>query len=220
MERMVRIRLADQGSTLANMDLPLVDIHVYLDTNVLIDYWAAMNDQWDPADDLTHTSNVQRINAARLLFYGYTGRTPPGSSAPWYLVTSTKAREEMARRPGPDIISVLLQEVDLTSDAPDLVTVAEAADRLMTVTAITDRDDAIHLAEVQLRPWIRYIVTSDKKFRNRSTSADIDHLKMISVECAIELLAIAPGEKPPIAIRDRPWPEWLIPVETSPDVVE
>ena len=98
---------------------PKIDIHVYLDSNVIIDFAAGLAERWDPVDDMTHKSNVQRINAVRLVFYGYRGRTPPGEDAPWYLVTSTRARMELDRKIDQgDLITALFSEVDETPDSP------------------------------------------------------------------------------------------------------
>jgi hypothetical protein len=190
-------------------ELP-VDHHIYLDANVIIDFWAAVNEHWDPGDDLAHPSNQQRIAAARLVFYGYRNRTPPGSPTPWYLVTSSKAREEIASRSLPDLITGFVAEIDLTSDAPDPATVTARATHIAEVTGI-EHSDAIHLAQALLRPWVRYVVTNNVALRNLALGPDFTHPAVISVFEAVKLLGITPGETPPVSMIGRPWRPWLIP---------
>jgi hypothetical protein len=195
------------------MQEPPPDDHVYLDSNVIIDYCAAMNERWEPADDLSHKSNQQRVAAARLVFYGYRGRISPGSQVPWRLVTSSKARQEISRR-GVDLVTGFIPEIDLTRDAPDRATVEGAVELIMSVTGITDPDDAEHLAQASLRPWVRYVVTSDATFLRRSSG--FNHpVELLSVFEAVELLQIGPGELPPMGLKDRPLPCWLVPDSTS-----
>jgi predicted nucleic acid-binding protein len=187
-----------------------VDQHVYLDANVIIDYWAAMNEQWDPVGDMANESNQQRIAAARLVFYGYRSRTPPGSPVPWYLVTSTKAREDIGRRPGPDLITGFVAEIDLGGDAPDPAKVTARAAEIVKIAGI-GVDNAVHLAQADLRPWVRYIVTNDETFRNLASKLDIAQLRLVSVFEAVELLHIGRRETPPVSMIGRPWRPWLIP---------
>jgi hypothetical protein len=189
---------------------PPVDHLVYLDTNVISDYWAAMNEQWDPVEDMAHQSNQQRIAAARLVFYGYGGRTPPGSPAPWYLVTSSKTRQEIARRPGLDVLTSLVAEIDLMSDAPEPARVTATAAQIAEITGLK-QSDATDLAHAFLRQRVRYVVTSDETLRKRGLKLDIAHLRLLSVFEAVELLGITPRETPPVSMIGRPWRPWLIP---------
>jgi hypothetical protein len=186
------------------------DVHVYLDSNVVIDCWKAMTETWEPGG-LDHQTNVQRICAARLVFYGYRERIPPGFARPWFLVTSSKAREEVARRPHGDLVTGFLMEIDGASDAPAMNVVEAKAKQLKELTRITDDDDATHLAQACLRPWVKYFVSSDGPFRKRAKRADLGELTIVSVVEAVDLLAIKPNERPPISLINRPLPAWLIP---------
>jgi hypothetical protein len=194
----------------ADVPEPPADHHVYLTTDVIIDYWAAMDEHWDPADDMAHRSNQRRIAAARLVFYGYRGRTPPGSPAPWYLVTSSKTRKEIASRSGSDLITGFIAEVDLASDASDATSVVAKATQIAEIAGVTD-SDALDLAYALLRPWVRYVVTNDDAFRALALKLDIAPLRLISVFEAVEMLSIRPRETPPVSMIGRPWRPWLIP---------
>jgi hypothetical protein len=189
---------------------PEPDVHVYLDSNVVIDYWKAMTETWEPGG-MDHKTNVQRVCAARLVFYGYRERIPPGFAQPWYLVTSSKAREEVARKPDGDLVTGFLTEIDGASDAPAMHVVEATGKQLMELTGITDDDDATHLAQACLRPWVKYFVSSDGPFRKRAKRTDLGALEVVSVFEAVDLLAIGPNEKPPISLINRPLPAWLIP---------
>lgn len=187
---------------------PPADIHVYLDSNVVRDFWEGLNEEWSPDDDMTHPSNRQRIDAVRLVFYGYRGRTPPGSPAPWYLVVSTTVRMELERRTAsPDLVSALFAEVNLAADAPSNEALGDASRRLGQLAGITDPEDATHLAHAALRPWVKYLVTSDRQFARRAARLDLHQLQVISLAEAVKLLNISAGERPPMG----PCPEWVIP---------
>ena len=152
---------------------PKPDVHAYLDSNVVRDFGQGLNEEWDPVDDIAHASNQQRINAVRLVFYGYRGRIPPGYDVPWTLVVSTTVRRELERKIGsPDLVTTLFSEVDMTSDAPSNDVLQSAASRLAGLTGITDMDYATHLAHAALRPWVRYLITSDRTFRSRAARVD------------------------------------------------
>ncbi len=189
---------------------PEPDVHVYLDSNVVIDYWKAMSETWEPGG-MDHETNRQRVCAARLVFYGYRGRVPPDFAQPWYLVTSSKARDEVAKSLSGDLVTGFLMQIDGASDAPAANVVDAKAKRLMELTGITDVDDATHLAQACLRPCVRYFVTSDKQLRVRAKKADLGGLVVLTVVDAVALLKIEPNEKPPICLSDRPLPAWLIP---------
>jgi len=163
---------------------------VYLDSNVLIDLRESW-DGWVPPPQPTR-SDLQRIAATRLRLYGYAARCPH-----WYLVTSGWARREITIKDPWDWTLGTFFDVDQAADAPDPAVLAREVSRLEQVGL--RGKDAAHLARVNLRPWIPYLVTSDDQFRKKAKGLAAAHLTLVSAIEAADFLKIQPGEQPPLS---------------------
>jgi predicted nucleic acid-binding protein len=185
----------------------------YLDANVLLDMAESLSGRWHPPPGALDNTDRQYMAAARVWFYGY----EPRSS--WFLTTSRLGRTEAIERAGWDWITGFVDQVDSHSDAPTVTAVEDLAQRFAEEVGL-GLADATHLAQVDLRPWMGRLVTSDKKFRKKARSATLAHpVEFLSVIEAELALGIRPGEEPPI----RPHPSsplanmepWWIPPEMS-----
>ena len=165
---------------------------VYLDTNVLIDLADVFNG-WRPPPE-PDNSDRQRIAAARIFFYGYQGRSD------WYPVVSAEGRRELTACGAPDWTLPMFLDVDETSDAPSPDVTAERAAQFRSTIPSLKEPDSLHLARADLRPWIGYFVSNDRKLRNAAGRAGLRAgLEVIDAPEAEARLGIQPGERPSLA---------------------
>ena len=170
--------------------MPSPPCWVYLDTNVLIDLASVLNG-WQPPNELTQT-DAQVVAAARIFFYGYRTRSD------WFLVVSGEGRRELTARGAPDWTLTVFLDMDDVRDSPTPDAVATRAAEFRAVGI--DEVDARHLARADLTPWVRYLVTNDKKLLKKAKLAcDPMNLTVASAIEAEHVLNIRPGERPPVA---------------------
>lgn len=179
------------------------DKWIYLDTDV-IRYVLDAFDGWVPSKPLG-PGERERVAAFRVFLYA---RRPARAM---FLTTSDEIERELRGRDSWNRIEALLFPVNfgnpqISADILD----AEAARFLASGVG---RSDARHAAHASLRPWVRYLVTNDRRFRKKAAVAGLPaHLTILDPVDAEAMLRIQPGENFPITLD--PWPS--IPAQWVP----
>lgn len=175
------------------------DEWIYLDTDV-IRYVLDVLDGWVPSKPLA-AGERERVAAFRVFLYA---RRPVRAM---FLVTSDEIELELRGRDSWNRIEAMLFPVNRGNPCiPAKVFDAEAA---RFEASGVGRSDARHAAHAALRPWVRYLVTNDRRFRKRATIVGLPgHLTILDPVEAENMLRIQPGEAPPITL-DPPPPATL-----------
>lgn len=165
---------------------------VLVDPGVLRDIALSLDGDWSPDAESDLRRQEELIAAAQLRLYGDRDRSG------WMLLTTAGPSRKLLEDPNNRWSIGFIGVIEEFSDAPAQVEL-DALESMLSDEGV-DEEHAHLLACAYLSEFVRIVITNDERAYRRSRAEDLpDHLQFMTVGEASEKLAIAPGEKPPMA---------------------